>query len=203
MTSAKDRIIAELKQSPGKAAVLGLGVVAAAIVWGGQLSGASSRNAKERTAAAPDVMTGAMEADANAFRSDPEAIREEFERILEEARSLRRFAETIRPADVNRDPFVHDREDREVEPPVPIAPAPPPVDDSDLITDERARAGQVHVDGVFLFASTRRAVLDGVVCGIGDEHAGFVVVRIDGRMVTLRGTHSDHQLSMDRPKDDQ
>jgi len=203
------RLVREMKASPAKAGLLGLGAVVAAFVWGPLLvaggkekpavvaagvdgssavgaGGATTESTVDTTTAEAAAAAGA------ATRRDPSAIRVEFIRIADQARGLRRLSEPVARLIDERDPFLVDE-------PAPVATPIRPVVDVDaerVIAEERDRAANLALTGVFSFPRGRRAVVGGDVVAVGDEVFGFAVMTIQEREVVLGGRFGKYRLSL-------
>lgn len=188
MTGMKDRILADVKASPAKAALLGLGLLVAVVVWGPRLRASIGTGSTASTATA-DTTSG------DAALRDPESIRAAFIHVSKEARQLRRYADPQDPGAVAHDPFVHDGATPAV---VPVAPEPevePIVEaDSKAHDAEAAAAAQLLLTGSATFGSTRMAIVNGNLVRVGDRVGSFTVVEIGERSARVRGAHASYAL---------
>lgn len=191
----RDRLIREMKQSPGKSLFLAVGAIVAGFVWGPRLT-ASARPASAAGAAAGGP-SSQLDLDAD-DRRDPSEIRAEFIRISEDARALRQLAEPVDAFPVEQDPF----EIVSPSAPTPVASiAKPPNPDDELRKDETARAEALRLTGVFEFPRGRRAVLGGEVVVTGDEAFEFAVIEITERAVVLGGRFGTYRIAMSGSKE--
>lgn len=189
MTSMKDRILADVKASPMKAAMLGIGLLVAVVVWGPRL------RASMASPSAPSATSTTETGDAG--MRDPDAIRAAFIHVSKEARLLRRYADPQDPGAVAHDPFVHEGAVPIVKPePVaaPVEPEPTLEADSKARSDEAAAAAQLHLTGSASFGRTRMAIVNGELVRVGDRIGSFTVVEIGERSARVRGTHDTYAL---------
>ncbi|MFG0318158.1 MAG: hypothetical protein ACF8XB_12865 [Planctomycetota bacterium JB042] len=188
--SVKDRFLRELRQSPGKAAVLILGAVIAAFVWGPRLvAGARSSG---RPAGAAEATASAGELVDTDGRRSPAAIRAEFIRISEEARALRELARPVEAFPAVNDPFLVPTT------PVPLdaAAAPAVTEREDVGDAERLRARDLRLTAIFQFPRGAKAVLGGEVVEVGDETSGFAVMEIEDRSIVVGGRFGTYRIAM-------
>lgn len=189
-----EKLLFEFRQSPGKFAVLGIGMVVAVVIWGPRLVAGLGDQPSPTPAATGGGEPQLMEAsDSMLDRRDPNMIRSEFIAISERARKLTEFARPTRPEGVGRDPF--DAKSFEVAQ-VAIQPEPAPIQDP-AQSQEQGQATAVHLDAVFHFKSGPRAVINGTVVQVGDEVEGLMVVEIGARSVLLRGAYSEYRASIE------
>lgn len=189
MTSMKDRILADVKASPMKAAMLGIGLLVAVVVWGPRL------RASMASASTPSATSTTETGDAGL--RDPDAIRAAFIHVSKEARLLRRYADPQDPGAVAHDPFVHEGA-VPIRKPEPVA-APVEVDpeietDSKARSDEAAAAAQLRLTGSASFGRTRMAIVNGELVRVGDRIGSFTVVEIGERSARVRGAHDTYAL---------
>jgi hypothetical protein len=185
----KDRMLADLKASPVKAGMLGVGLLVAVVVWGPRLR-ASIASTNPSAAAVPS------EGGEAALR-DPEAIRAAFIHVSKEARLLRRYADPQDPGAVANDPFVHadGRGAAKAVPEVEIAPAEPASDaDANLKEAEATAAAQLSLTGSAMFGATRMAIVNGDLVRVGDRVGAFTVIEIGDRTARVRGAHGTYAL---------
>lgn len=191
--TAQSRLLRELKQSPGKAAVLLLGAIGAAVVWGPRLASGFSAG----SSGAKKVVSAPEEADdmSGIARRDPAGIRAEFIRISTDARHLRVLAEPAKSRSIRLDPFAAKSYVR-----APALPAPGPEAQEEQAAegDERHAAEELRLQGVVEFKSGRTAVLSGEVLREGDRISGLLVESIESRAVTLRGRFAIYRLEMEK-----
>ena len=196
------RLVREMKASPGKALLLGVGAVVAGFVWGPLvMAGGKSSSPVAASGAAGAVTAAAVDgvvAAPVAARRDPGAIRDEFIRIAEAARGLRRLAEPVGRIEGEHDPFLLEASVATV-----VAPAPETDEEpEDVVLEERARVAKLALSGVVEFPRGRRAVLDGEVVAVGDEHGGFAVIRIEEREVVVGGRFGTYRVALGGTEDE-
>lgn len=181
------RLLTEIRQSPGKAAVLGVGMLVALLVWGPRLSrGLGAAPVEQALGVAVDGTDGGSGSIEN---RDPGRIRSEFIRISREARELRDFADPVAMREVARDPFA-------ALGPAPVAlvaPAPPERSAAEL---ERDAANRLRLTGVFRFARGASAILDGEVVRLGGRVGPFTLKAVGERAVELAGEHGSYTLEI-------
>ncbi|MFH0945824.1 MAG: hypothetical protein V2A76_11550 [Planctomycetota bacterium] len=196
MSAHPSRLLRELKQSPGKAAVLLLGAVGAAVVWGPRLASgfSSSSSGPQQVTAAPEESSD----QSGIVRRDPAGIRTEFIRISTEAKHLRVLAEPTEPRTILLDPFAAKSF---VRAPAPPAPGKEAREEEAAEQDERQAAEGLRLQGVVEFKSGRTAVLSGEVLRTGDRVSGLLVESIEPRAVTLRGRFAIYRLEMEKPEE--
>lgn len=189
MSSMKDRLLADVKASPVKAAMLGIGLLVAVVVWGPRLRASMANGATAVTTTAPET--------GDASLRDPDAIRAAFIHVSQEARLLRRYADAQDPGAVSNDPFVRagNVSPSRIEPPVVVAePEPVPAADDETKKAEAAAAAALHLSGSAMFGRTRMAILNGELVRVGDRIGGFTVVEIGERSARIRGEHDTYAL---------
>jgi len=190
----------ELKRSPGKAVVLLIGAVGAAVVWGPRLA---SGFQAESDSGRPSIRIAEDEAERDGIeRRDPASIRAEFIKISEDARHLRVLAEPVKMLAPSFDPYAAaEYQPKPVE--APPDPPGPPGSEEPLPgeQDERNAALLLELTGVFQFKSGRSAVLSGEVLREGDQVAGLLVESIEPRAVHLRGRFGLYRVALDRQEE--
>ncbi|MBK6940617.1 MAG: hypothetical protein IPH13_10515 [Planctomycetes bacterium] len=191
MTSVTDRILADVKASPMKAAVLGIGLLVSAVVWGPRLRASM-------TGPAIPTAAGVTETGDAALR-DPDAIRAAFIHVSKQARLLRRYADPQDPGAVAHDPFVHEGAVpiRKLEPVAATAESSPSPDDeteAKARSEEAAAAAALRLTGSASFGRTPMAIVNGELVRVGDRIGTFTVVEIGERSARVRGAHDTYAL---------
>lgn len=183
-SEVREKILREMRESPVKAGLLGLGVLVAVAIWGPRLAGAfedapSSQAAMSQTA--EGLESGVP------TRRNPNAIRAEFVRISEDAMKLRQMARRILPRPVVVQPFAEKAH----------------VTKSSVVAslplnggEEVIRVGGLVLSGIVEFAAGRSALMSGEVLRKGDTYQGFLVLEIESRAVVLRGSQGDYRIEM-------
>lgn len=201
---AVDRLAREFRESPAKAIVLSVGVLAALWVWVPRMLPAADTAAPT---SGTDEFGEPMLADETASdfsMRDSLSIRSEFIAIYEEARHVRRFADPWVGATSDRDPFVRET------PPVVV-----PIDAPSIAAEEKReevaadeaalaesqRAAKHELRGVFDFGKSKSALFADRVVRVGDIVDGFEIVSIATRSVTLRGTYGEYTRKIADPLD--
>ena len=191
--SSLQSLLEELKRSPGKAVVLLIGAVGAAVVWGPRLASGFSTGSR---AEQPSLSATEDEAAAAGIeRRDPGNIREEFIKISEDARRLRVLAEPVEMLVPEFDPYAAS----EYRPKVVETNQVPELEQDEQ--NERSVAETLRLTGVFEFKSGRSAVLAGNVLREGDLLTGLVVESIEPRAVVLRGRFGLYRVQLDRQEE--
>ncbi len=188
--SVKQRFLREMRQSPGKAAVLILGAVVAAFVWGPRLVAGARSPARPTAAGEGAAPTGEL-VDTDGRRS-PAAIRAEFIRISKEARALRDLARPVEAFPDVADPFLVAATPVQV----PSAATPVATARDDACDSEQARARDLRLTAVFRFPRGAKAVLGGEVVEVGDEASGFAVMEIEDRSIVVGGRFGTYRIAM-------
>lgn len=167
-----DRFVRELRQSPGRSALLAAGLVVALLVWVPRL-----RSAQQVGSKAPQAQPAAGAVSGQS----PAAIRADFGAIAERARELRRLVEPI-DARIRRDPFGLEEESAGDAPAAPVR--------------QSAPAPRFVLTAVVRFPSGPRAVVSGRVVREGDTIEGWRVTRIEERSALLQGPSGTMRLEL-------
>lgn len=202
---AVNRLVREFRESPAKAIVLSVGVLAALWVWVPRLLPAADSG--EPTASTDEFgePTAVGESVSDFSMRDSLSIRSEFIAIYEEARHVRRFADPWLGATSERDPFVR-------EAPLAIVPIAEPSSAEEqerreeVAADEAAlaeaqRASKHELRGVFDFGKSKSALFADRVVRVGDVVDGFEIVAIATRSLKLRGAFGEYIRKIADPLD--
>ncbi len=209
--TALSRLTYELRNSPVKAVVLGVGILVALLVWVPRFVTRSSDAGSQTTSTTKDPASNASPSSSSALAGfvanladgssrDSFAMRTEFMRISQEAQQLHRFADGIEPRASSRDPFARIATKK----PPSVAPDPPPQSEDTSETPallesdaERARVALLRIDGIVRFATHSQCFLGGMRHEVGETiDGGLTIETIEERAVVLKGKYGTYRLEM-------
>jgi hypothetical protein len=191
VNSLKDRVLADVKASPAKAIFLGVGLLAAVVVWGPRLTASLAQPA-------PGVVDATTASAGSDVLRDPASIRAAFIHVSDEAKLLRRYADPVDPGVVKHDPFEHEKiAAAEPEKPLEIESAAAAETPEEIATNtEAVAAAALRLSGVVIFKTGRGAVIDGQVFHIGGRIGPFTLTEVAERSAKVRGDRGTYSLVM-------
>lgn len=194
MSTLVDRIKADLKQSPGRAGMLAVGLLVAVFVWGPHIRGMIQGDPRKKSAASGSSQTvdPATQRSSVGSGRDAATIRDEFIAISREAHALGRLANSAPAPTVHRDPFDGDLMHG------PIIPADDqlPVVDAVMLRAEaeREKVEAMILKGVMISGDRGTAMFEDRVVPVGGRYRGFRVAELRIDSVVLAGEAGVHEV---------
>lgn len=196
MSALKDRLLEEIKASPGRAVMLGAGLLVTLFVWGPHLKGMFQGKAGKRAPQHPATLSEVSPAAPATLGRDASVIRDEFISISREARALGRLANSPPPPTVERDPFDSELMRDAIQ--HLQAETTPDELEFERTRLEREAVLAMVLRGVVISGSRGTAMFEDQVVPVGARYRGFRVAELRINSVILAGELGLYELQTTR-----